>query len=80
MVYDLDTLLEGFFVIIVSFLTSLGISCCGSILLLVGVILAFIMKDNDKEQWATAPGESVSTPEPGTGWDNKESSWSEKKD
>jgi len=80
LVYDLDTLLEGFFVIIVSFLTSLGISCCGSILLLVGIILAFIMKDNDKEQWATAPGESVSTPEPGTGWDNKESSWSEKKD
>ena len=80
MVYDLDTLLEGFFVIIVSFLTSLGIACCGSILLLVGIILAFIMKDNDKEQWATASGESVGTPETGTGWDNKESSWSEKKD
>ena len=80
MVYDLNTLIDGFFAIIVSFLTSLGISCCGSILLLAGIILAFTMKDDDPNQWATAPGESVSTPEPGTGWDNKESSWSEKKD
>ena len=80
MVYDLNTLIDGFFAIIVSFLTSLGISCCGSILLLFGIILAFIMKDDDKEQWAESPGESVSAPESGTGWDDKESGWSEKKD
>ena len=38
------------------------------------------MQEDDPNQWAAAPSEDVSTPEPGTGWDDRESAWSEKKD
>ena len=40
--------------------------------------MAFTMQEEDPNQWVTAPGEDVSTP--GTGWDDRESAWSEKKD
>ena len=80
MVYDLDKLLEGIFGAIISFFTSFGVCCCGSIVLLGGIIMAFTMQEEDPNQWVTAPGEDVSTPEPGTGWDDRESAWSEKKD
>ena len=80
MVYDLDMLVAAFWDGVVSFFGSFGACCCGSIVLLGGIIMAFTMQEEDPNQWATAPGESISRPEPGTGWDDKESAWSEKKD
>ena len=80
MVYDLDKLAEGIIGAILGALGSFGACCCGSIVLLVGIIMAFTMQEDDPNQWAAAPGEDVSTPEPGTGWDDRESAWSEKTD
>mgnify|MGYP000333112186 CR=1 FL=1 len=80
MVYDLDKLAEGIIGAILGALGSFGACCCGSIVLLGGIIMAFTMQEEDPNQWVTAPGEDVSTPEPGTGWDDRESAWSEKKD
>ena len=80
MVYDLDKLAEGIIGAILGALGSFGACCCGSIVLLGGIIMAFTMQEDDPNQWAAAPGEDVSTHEPGTGWDDKESAWSEKKD
>ena len=80
MVYDIDKLLEGIFGAIISFFTSFGVCCCGSIVLLGGIIMAFTMQEDDPNQWAAAPGEDVSTPEPGTGWDDRKNAWPEKTD
>ena len=79
-VYDVEGIIDDFFAAIIGFIASFGVCCCGSIVLLVGIIMAFTMQEEDPNQWATAPGESLSTPEPGTSWDDKESAWSEKKD
>ncbi len=79
-VYDVEGIIDDFFAAIIGFVASFGVCCCGSIVLLVGIIMAFTMQEEDPNQWATAPGEDVSTPEPGTSWDDKESAWSEKKD
>ena len=80
MVYDLDKLLEGIVGAILAAVGSFGACCCGVLVLLIGIIMAFTMQEDDPNQWSTAPGESISRPEPGTGWDDKESAWSEKKD
>ena len=79
-VYDVEGIIGGFIAAIIGFVASFGVCCCGSIVLLGGIIMAFTMQEDDPNQWAAAPGESVSRPEPGTGWDDKESAWSEKKD
>jgi hypothetical protein len=79
-VYDVEGIIDDFVAAIIGFIASFGVCCCGSIVLLGGIIMAFTMQEEDPNQWATAPGESVSRPEPGTGWDDKESAWSEKKD
>ena len=80
MVYDLDKLIEGLIEAVFAVLGSFGAICCGSIVLLGGIIMAFTMQEEDPNQWEAAPGKSLSTPESGTGWDDKESGWSEKKD
>lgn len=79
-VYDVAGVIEDLFGGLIGLAASFGAVCCGVIVLLVGIILAFTMQEDDPNQWAAAPGNSSSTPEPGTGWDDKESSWSEKKD
>ena len=80
MVYDLDKLIDGLIGAVFAVLGSFGAICCGVLVLLIGIILAFTMQEEDPKQWAAAPSESSSTPEPGTGWDDKESGWSEKKE
>ena len=72
-VYDGGKLLFQFF-------ASIGACCCGVVILLIGIVMAFAMQEDDPNAWAAVPGESISRPEPGTGWDDKESAWSEKKD
>ncbi len=61
-------------------MASFGATFCGSIVLLGGIIMAFTMQEEDPNQWAAASGKSLSTPESGTGWDDKESGWPEQKD
>ena len=79
-VYDVEGIIDDFVAAIIGFIASFGVCCCGSIVLLGGIIMAFTMQEDDPNQWATTPSKDVSTPEPGTGWDDKESAWSEKKD
>ena len=45
MVYDLDKLIEGIFGAIFGALASFGACCCGVLILLIGIILAFTMDD-----------------------------------
>ena len=45
MVYDLDKLIEGIFGAIFGALGSFGACCCGIVILLIGIILAFTMDD-----------------------------------
>ena len=79
-VYDVEGIIDDFIAAIIGFIASFGVCCCGSIVLLVGIIMAFTMQEDDPNQWAAAPGESVSRPEPGTGWDDNKSGWDEEKD
>ena len=79
-VYDVEGIIDDFVAAIIGFIASFGVCCCGSIVLLGGIIMAFTMQEEDPNQWATAPGESVSRPEPGTGWDDNKSGWDEEKD
>ena len=45
MVYDLDKLIEGIFEAIMTALSSFGACCCGVVILIIGIILAFTMDD-----------------------------------
>ncbi|SVB61397.1 uncharacterized protein METZ01_LOCUS214251, partial [marine metagenome] len=45
LVYDVDKLLEGIFEAIVTALSSFGACCCGVVILIIGIILAFTMDD-----------------------------------
>ena len=45
MVYDLDKLIEGIFEAIMTALSSFGACCCGVVILLIGIIMAFTMDD-----------------------------------
>jgi len=45
MVYDLDKLMEGIIGAVIAALGSFGAICCGVLLLLIGIILAFTMAD-----------------------------------
>ena len=45
MVYDLDKLIEGIFGAVLGALGSFGACCCGIVILLIGIILAFTMDD-----------------------------------
>ena len=45
MVYDIDKLLEGIFGAILGALGSFGACCCGVVILIIGIILAFTMDD-----------------------------------
>ena len=45
MVYDLDKLIEGIFGAVIGALGSFGACCCGVLILLIGIIMAFTMDD-----------------------------------
>jgi len=73
MVYDGDmlgiALLEGLFAII----GSIGACCCGSVILIIGIIMAATMEDNGANpynQQTTSNSETI--PPASSGWDNQE--------
>ena len=79
MVYDIDKLLEGIFGAIIGALGSFGACCCGVLILLFGIILAFTMDDpetrytgdnQDSNLFNQAAAETGI--ESKSGWDEKE--------
>jgi len=78
MVYDIDKLLEGIFGAIIGALGSFGACCCGVLILLFGIILAFTMDDpetrytgdnQDSNLFNQAAAETGLKPK--SGWDEK---------
>ena len=79
MVYDLDKLIEGIFGALFAALGSFGACCCGVLILLIGIILAFTMDDpetrytgdnQDSNLFNQAAAETGI--ESKSGWDEKE--------
>ena len=79
MVYDLDKLIEGIFGALFAALGSFGACCCGVIVLIIGIILAFTMDDpetrytgdnQDSNLFNQAAAETGI--ESKSGWDEKE--------
>ncbi len=80
MVYDLDKLIEGIFGALFAALGSFGACCCGVIVLIIGIILAFTMDDPETRYAGDNQDSNLfnqGTAEKGgvkasSGWDEKE--------
>ena len=80
MVYDIDKLLEGIFGALFAALGSFGACCCGVIVLIIGIILAFTMDDPETRYAGDNQDSNLfnqGTTETGgvkasSGWDEKE--------
>jgi len=78
MVFDLDKLIEGIFGALAAALGSFGACCCGVLILLIGIILAFTMEDPQAAYSGNAQDSNLlnqnteSMPESSSGWDEKE--------
>ena len=80
MVYDLDKLIEGIFGALFAALGSFGACCCGVIVLIIGIILAFTMDDPETRYAGDNQDSNLfnqGTAEEGgvkasSGWDEKE--------
>ena len=80
MVYDLDKLIEGIFGALFAALGSFGACCCGVIVLIIGIILAFTMDDPETRYTGDNQDSNLfnqGTAEEGgvkasSGWDEKE--------
>ena len=79
MVYDLDKLIEGIFGALFAALGSFGACCCGVIILLIGIILAFTMDDPETRYTGDNQDSNLfnqGTAETGvkasSGWDDQE--------
>ena len=79
MVYDLDKLIEGIFGALFAALGSFGACCCGVIVLIIGIILAFTMDDPETRYMGDNQDSDLfnqGTDEAGvkaaSGWDEKE--------
>ena len=78
MVYDIDKLLEGIFGAILGALGSFGACCCGVLILLIGIIMAFTMDDpetrytGDNQDSNLLNQNTAEEPQSASGWDEKE--------
>ena len=77
MVYDLDKLLEGIFGAIAGALGSFGACCCGVVVLIIGIVLAFTMDDpqpsyEDNQQSNLFNQGTAGAPKSASGWDDRE--------
>jgi len=80
MVYDLDKLIEGIFGAVLGALGSFGACCCGIVILLIGIIMAFTMDDPETRYAGDNQDSNLfnqGTAEKGgvkasSGWDEKE--------
>ena len=78
MVYDVGKLIEGILEVIMTALSSFGACCCGVVILLIGIILAFTMEDPQAAYSGNAQDSNLlnqdtdSMSESSSGWDEKE--------
>ncbi len=76
MVYDLDKLLEGIFGALFAALGSFAACCCGVLILLIGIILAFTMDDPQTymgdNQDSNLLNSDTQEPRTASGWDEQE--------
>ena len=78
MVYDLDKLIEGIFGALFAALGSFGACCCGIIVLIIGIILAFTMDDpetrytGDNQDSNLFNQDTTGAPKSASGWDDRE--------
>ena len=79
MAYDLDLLLEGIFGIVSSIFSSAGACCCGVVILIIGIILAFYLQDNQPQTFDTSSNHPLTnnkddgfTSYEKKGWDQQE--------
>ena len=78
MVYDLDKLIEGIFGALFAALGSFGACCCGVVILLIGIILAFTMDDpetryaGDNQDSNLFNQDTTGAPKSASGWDDRE--------
>ena len=78
MVYDLDKLIEGIIEAILTAIGSFGACCCGVIILLIGIILAFTMEDPQAAYDGNAQDSNLlnqntgNIPKSSSAWDEKE--------
>ena len=79
MAYDLDLLLEGIFGIVSSIFSSAGACCCGVVILIIGIILAFVLQDNQPQTFDTSSNHPLTnnkddgfTSYEKKGWDQQE--------
>ena len=76
MVYDFNAVIGAFFSAILQGLGSFGACCCGSVILIIGIIMAATMEDNSESQWVQetsySSSDSENTPKSSSGWDEQE--------
>ena len=79
MVYDLDKLIEGIFGALFAALGSFGACCCGVIVLIIGIILAFTMDDpetryagDNQDSNLFNQGTAETGVKASSGWDDQE--------
>ena len=77
MVYDINAFFGAFFSAILQGLGSFGACCCGSIILIIGIIMAATMQDNNtnpynQQQNTYTPSDNDNTPKSASGWDQQE--------
>ena len=78
MVYDVDKLIEGIFEAILTAIGSFGACCCGVVILLIGIILAFTMEDPQAAYDGNAQDSNLlnqntgNMPKSSSAWDEKE--------
>ncbi|RZD34060.1 MAG: hypothetical protein CXT75_10550 [Methanobacteriota archaeon] len=54
MAYDLDLLIQGLFALLGTLASSVGACCCGVVVLIIGIILAFTLQDNQNQTFDTS--------------------------
>lgn len=76
MVYDIDKLIEGLIGAVIAALGSFGACCCGVIVLIIGIILAFTMDDPQTymgdNQDSNLLNSDTQEPRSASGWDEQE--------
>lgn len=71
MVYDVEAIFGAIIDIIMQAFGSFGACCCGSVILIIGIIMAATMEDNNANPYAQQTN-TEQNPEASSGWDEQE--------
>ena len=73
MVYNVDALIGAFIQVFLQGLGSVGACCCGSIILIIGIIMAATMEDSNSNPYTQQTSSNSETvPQASSGWDKQE--------